>query len=59
MQVTASGEALALGGYPFPPAASGDAAFVDGWEVSFSRFITVFDKVTLSKNPDTNPGDQS
>ena len=54
-----SGEALALSGYPFPPSSSGGAAFVDGWDVSFQRFITVFDKVTLSRDPDTNPGDQA
>ncbi|MEO6953161.1 MAG: hypothetical protein ABI321_15275 [Polyangia bacterium] len=59
IEITASGEALALAGYPFPPQASGDAAFVDGWEVSFQRFITVFDKVTIAENPDTNPGDQA
>ena len=37
----------------------GDADFVDGWEVKFEKFIAVFDRVTLSENPDTNPGDQS
>ena len=59
VEITASGEALALSGYPFPPPSGGGAAFVDGWDVSFQRFITVFDKVTLSTNPDTNPGDQA
>src|SRR5947209_17581212 len=28
----ASGEVLALTGYPFPPANAGDPAFVDGWD---------------------------
>jgi hypothetical protein len=56
---TASGEVLALGGYAFPPATTGAAAFVDGWEVQFTKFFAVFDKVTLSTNPDTSPTDQS
>ena len=59
VQFTASGEMLALGGYVFPPAMAGDAGFVDGWEVHFTKLITVFDKVTLSENPDTSPTDQS
>jgi hypothetical protein len=33
--------------------------FVDGWTVRFSKFIAVFDKLTLSENPDTAPSDQS
>ncbi|MDB4964615.1 MAG: hypothetical protein JWN44_304 [Myxococcales bacterium] len=59
VRFTASGEVLALGGYDFPPAAAGDAAFVDGWEVRFEKLIVVFDKVTLSEGPDTSPTDQS
>ena len=59
VQFTASGEVLALGGYAFPPASAGDPDFVDGWEVHFTKFIAVFDKVTLSENPDTSPSDQS
>jgi hypothetical protein len=59
VQITASGEVLALGGYAFPPANPGDADFVDGWEVHFSKFIAVFDKVVLAENPDTTPPDQS
>jgi hypothetical protein len=59
VQFTASGEVLALGGYAFPPANPMDPAFSDGWEVQFSMFIAVFDKVTLSQNPDTSPTDQS
>jgi hypothetical protein len=59
VQFTASGEVLALGGYAFPPATPGDADFVDGWEIHFTKFIAVFDKVTLSENPDTSPTDQS
>ncbi len=55
VQFTASGEVLALGGYAFPPAMAGDPDFVDGWEVHFTKCIAVFDKVTLSENPDTSP----
>ncbi len=51
VQFTASGEVLALGGYAFPPVNAGDADFVDGWEVHFTKFIAVFDKVTLSETP--------
>src|SRR5689334_7371597 len=58
VQLTASGEVLALDGYAFP-AQSGDSDFVDGWEVRFTKFIAVFDKVTLSEHPDTAPFDQS
>ncbi|HVW27857.1 MAG TPA: hypothetical protein VHC69_20970 [Polyangiaceae bacterium] len=59
VQFTASGEVLALGGYAFPPATSDDPAFVDGWEVRFSKFLTTIDHITLSENPDTSPTDQS
>jgi hypothetical protein len=59
VRFTASGEVLALGGYDFPPAAAGDASFVDGWEVRFEKLIAVFDKVTLSQSPDVSPSDQS
>ncbi len=55
----ASGEALALSGYAFPPVNAGDPAFVDGWSVKFDRVLVTVDKVTLSKNPDKNPGDPS
>src|SRR5262245_12484119 len=50
---TASGEALALGGYDFP---FSEAGFVDGWEVKFTALIVTVDKITLSENPDRNPG---
>jgi hypothetical protein len=55
----ASGEALALTGYAFPPANPGDPAFVDGWEVKFTRLLTTIDKITLSDNPDKVAGDES
>jgi len=56
---TASGEVLALGGYPFPPVSAGGVAFVDGWEMHFSELLVTVDNIRLSQNPDTNPGDQS
>jgi len=58
IQFTASGEVLALGGYGFPPSA-GAVAFVDGWEVRFTKFLTTIDKIKLYTNPDTSPTDQS
>ena len=54
-----SGEVLALQGYPFPPANPGDPAFVDGWDVHFTRLLTTVDNITLSNGPDVSPGDQS
>lgn len=54
-----SGEVLALGGYTFPPVLPDDPAFVDGWEVRFDHLLVTVDKITLSENPDLNPGDQS
>jgi len=56
---TASGEVLALGGYPFPPATGNNVAFVDGWEVHFSEMLVTVDSIRLAQNPDLNPGDQS
>jgi hypothetical protein len=57
--VTASGEVLALGGYDFPPGSADAVAFVDGWEVRFSKVLVTFDRVTLSNNPDLSPSDES
>ncbi len=59
IQFTASGEVLALGGYDFPPATADDPAFVDGWEVKFSKVLVTVDHIALSENPDLSPGDQS
>lgn len=56
---TASGEVLALGGYAFPPATTNAPAFVDGWKIEFQRLLVTVDKITLSSNPDTMPGDES
>jgi hypothetical protein len=57
--VTASGEVLALGGYNFPPASADAPAFVDGWEIRFSKMLVTFDHVKLSQNPDQSPTDES
>jgi hypothetical protein len=56
---TASGEVLALGGYPFPPTNADAVAFVDGWDVRFTGLLVTVDNIRLSENPDRNPGDQS
>ncbi len=55
----ASGEVLALTGYPFPPVNAGDPVFVDGWDVHFTRLLVTVDTIKISNNPDTSPGDQS
>jgi hypothetical protein len=56
---SASGEVLALTGYPFPPSSADAPAFVDGWEIEFDRLLVTIDKITLSANPDKMQGDQS
>jgi hypothetical protein len=55
----ASGEVLAFTGYAFPPATADDAAFVDGWDVHFTRLLVTLDNVTLSEGPNVKPGDES
>jgi hypothetical protein len=55
----ASGEVLAFTGYAFPPASADDAAFVDGWDVHFTRLLATLDKLTLSEGPNVKPGDES
>jgi hypothetical protein len=55
----ASGEVLALGGYSFPPASPEDPVFVDGWDVHFDEVLVALDKLTISENPDMDPGDES
>jgi hypothetical protein len=59
VRFAASGEVLALQGYPFPPVNPGDVAFVDGWAVTFTRLLVTVDDVELSNNPDISPGDES
>ncbi len=55
----ASGEVLALSGYGFPPNPSDAPAFVDGWQVQFTRLLVTLDKIKISGNPDVNPGNQA
>jgi hypothetical protein len=55
----ASGEVLALTGYNFPPASANDPAFVDGWDVHFTRLLVTLDNITLSEGPNAMPGDES
>ncbi|HZS36924.1 MAG TPA: hypothetical protein VFF06_08860 [Polyangia bacterium] len=59
IQFSASGEVLALGGYAYPPVNMGDAAFVDGWQIHFSKLLVTIDKIKLWTNPDTSATDQS
>ncbi len=59
VRFAASGEVLALTGYAFPPAQPDNAAFVDGWDVKFTRLLVTVANVTLSDNADKVPGDQS
>ncbi len=59
IQFSTSGEVLALGGYAFPPASADDAAFVDGWELKFTKLLVTIDHLTLSANPDLSPTDES
>jgi hypothetical protein len=56
---TASGQIPAVSGYAFPPANAGDVAFVDGWQIEFSRILVTFDHLTLSEMPDLAPADPS
>ncbi|WP_394837614.1 hypothetical protein LVJ94_11965 [Pendulispora rubella] len=56
IQFSISGEALAYTGYSFP---AGEPVFVDGWALEFDRVLTTVDKITLSRNPDKAPTDQS
>ena len=55
----ASGEVLALTGYDFPPNPADAPAFVDGWQLRFTRLLTTIDKLRLSSNPDVDPGNQA
>jgi hypothetical protein len=56
---TASGEVLALTGYPFRPLNAGDTAFVDGWDIHFTRLLVTVDDIRLSSGPNIRPGDES
>ncbi len=56
---TASGEAAALEGIPFPASSAGAPVFVDGWSVRFTRLLVTLDNLTLSAGPNVSPGDES
>ncbi len=57
IEVTASGEQLALAGFGFPP--RDDAPyFSDGWQVKLSHLYVTFDHVRVSEGPDTSASDQ-
>ena len=48
VQVSASGEALAQRGYGYESSpAEGEPVFIDGWELRFSRYLVVIDRVGL------------
>ena len=48
IEVTISGETLGENGLPFQPVNVGDPQFVDGWSVSFEKYIVVIGNVRLS-----------
>ena len=55
----ASGEVLALSGYAYTHNTIDAPAFVDGWQVRFTRLLGTVDKLSLSSNPDVDPGNQA
>ena len=57
IQVTVSGEELAVDGFSFPTGS--EVVLSDGWEMEFSHILVAIDHITLSKNPDKMPSDQS
>ncbi|HEY1547195.1 MAG TPA: hypothetical protein VGG28_05220, partial [Kofleriaceae bacterium] len=48
IEVTISGETLGENGLPFQPVNPGDPQFVDGWSVTFEKYIVVIGNVRLS-----------
>ncbi len=59
LYLTASGEALAVTGYDFPPASGDDTFLVDGWIFKLDHEIVTVDHVKLWETPDKVPADQS
>jgi len=48
VQVSASGEALAQRGFSYESnPAEGEPVFIDGWELRFTRYLVVIDKVSV------------
>lgn len=57
IEVTVSGDRLALSGFSFPP--SGNAPyFIDGWEVRLDHMYVTVDNLLVSEGPDTSESDQ-
>ena len=50
IEVTISGETLGENGLPFQPVNAGDPVFVDGWNLTFQKFIVVVGNVRLGPN---------
>jgi hypothetical protein len=50
IDVTVSGETLGENGLPWVPVNQGDPQFVDGWSVSFEKYIVVIGNIRLSPN---------
>src|SRR5580704_6483227 len=50
IEVTVSGETLGENGLPWTPINQGDPQFVDGWSVSFDKYIVVVGNIRLSPN---------
>lgn len=48
VQVTFSGETLAVNGLPFQPVNQGDPSFVDGWDMRFDEVLVVLGNFRLS-----------
>jgi hypothetical protein len=48
VQVTFSGETLAVNGLPFQPVNAGDPSFVDGWDMHFDEVLVVLGNFRLS-----------
>jgi hypothetical protein len=59
LQVTISGEGLALEGFDFPPAPKQESYFVDGWDVKFEHLYVSIGDITVSDDPDRSAADQS
>ncbi|HVZ37273.1 MAG TPA: hypothetical protein VG963_32855, partial [Polyangiaceae bacterium] len=59
LYLTASGEALAVTGYDFPPASADDTFLVDGWIFRLDHEIVTIDHLELWDSPDAVPADQS
>jgi hypothetical protein len=54
IQVSASGEALSQMGFRYDNSPGSDPVFVDGWDVSFERYLVVIDRVLVSQ-PGSDP----